>query len=82
MKKRELLHLHGLLMTVAKEYVEREEMTSADLAEYHDVGVTPMSLQASRENHQEAVLELSAALAESTDEEAIGADELEPVAAE
>lgn len=68
MKKRELLHLHSLLMTVATEFVERDELTADDLAAYHDVGVTPMSLQAPREDHQEAVLELLGILAESTDE--------------
>lgn len=64
MKKRELLHLHGLFMLLADEFIERGELERETLASYHEYDVTPMSLQATAEAHEKAVLELGAILAE------------------
>lgn len=64
MRKNELLHFHSLLLTLVQGYDERGQLPDGALAEYREIGVTPMSIQASRDDHEAAVLELSAVLAE------------------
>ena len=67
MRKNELLHFHSLLLTLVQGYDERGELPDGALAEYRDIGVTPMSIQASRDDHETAVLELSSVLAETAE---------------
>jgi hypothetical protein len=64
MKKNELIHFHALLATVARDYLERGIAEPADFAAYEGSGVTPMTLRASRERHEEAVRTLARILAE------------------
>jgi hypothetical protein len=60
MRKQELVHLHGLLAEVAG-YCEREGIDLA-LERYHAVGTTPMSIDHSKSDHEEAVLALTRVL--------------------
>jgi hypothetical protein len=63
MKKNELIHLHGLLVQVAENYVEHGDATRDDFAAYDELGVTPMTLRASRATHERAVRTLLSILA-------------------
>jgi hypothetical protein len=70
MRKNELLHYHALLLGVARDFDEREALAADDLDEYRALGVTPMTIQAARDDHEEAVRTLAGLLAdaaESTD---------------
>lgn len=69
MKKRELIHFHSLLGAIAKELSERGELTESDLTDYEEIGVTPMTMRASRNDHEEAVIELAATLDGAVSEE-------------
>lgn len=62
MRKTELIHFHSLLGTIAKHLSEKGELSESDLTEYDEVGVTPMTMRASRDDHEEAVIELAATL--------------------
>ncbi|WP_224336246.1 UPF0058 family protein [Haloprofundus halobius] len=63
MKKQELVQFHSLLVLLGQEYVRRGAATRADFEPYRELGVTPMSLQASRADHEEAVTTLAHILA-------------------
>jgi hypothetical protein len=67
MKKNELLHVHSLLLAVARQFTDRDVVADGALDSYREIGVTPMSLQAARDEHAEAVLELATVLGESTE---------------
>ncbi|MFC4356501.1 UPF0058 family protein [Halobium salinum] len=64
MNKTELLHLHGLLVTVADDLRDEGVLTVADLEPYFELEVTPVALQASRSDHERAVQTLAAAISE------------------
>jgi hypothetical protein len=66
MKKNELVHFHALLVTVAAEFVESGLVTKGDFAEYDALGVSPLALRASRDDHERAVLTLARVLAEAS----------------
>ncbi|MEZ3115741.1 UPF0058 family protein [Halobaculum sp. MBLA0147] len=68
MRKNELLHVHGLLLGIAREFTERDVVADDALDTYRELGVTPMSLRAARDDHAEAVLELGGALAAAVDD--------------
>jgi hypothetical protein len=70
MKKNELVHLHALLARVATDYLERGLLEPADCEPYESLGVTPLSLRASRDSHEEAVLALARLLARASRPEA------------
>ncbi len=61
-KKNELLHVHSLLVAIARQYDERGRLADDALDSYRASGVTPMSIRAPRDDHEEAVLELVRAL--------------------
>ncbi|WP_129116824.1 UPF0058 family protein [Halegenticoccus tardaugens] len=63
MKKNELVHLHALLATIAEDYVERGVAAREDFEPYRELGITPMTLTASRDRHEEAVMALLRVLA-------------------
>lgn len=63
MRKNELIHLHGLLRMLADRLIETGAVDDDDLAAYRSLELTPMSLQASRDDHEAAVLLLSELLA-------------------
>ena len=62
MRKNELLHFHSLLLTIVQGYDERGQLPEDALVDYREIGVTPMSIQASRDDHEAAVLELGSVL--------------------
>jgi len=62
MKKNELLHVHSLLLALARQFTERGAVPDEALDSYRETGVTPMSLRAPRDDHADAVLELATAL--------------------
>jgi hypothetical protein len=62
-KKNELLHLHALLWLLASESVEQGWATSEAFDTYRKLGVSPVGLRASRDDHQRAVRLLASTLA-------------------
>jgi hypothetical protein len=68
MKKNELLHVHSLLLAVAREFSDRGWLAGEALKPYRALGVTPMSIQAPRDDHEEAVLTLARILGDAVDE--------------
>lgn len=64
MKKNELLHFHAFLVKVAEDYVERGDAPPDAFDPYRELGVTPMTVRASREQHEEAVRTLAQLLAD------------------
>lgn len=63
MRKHELIHLHALLRTLADRLRAAGAVDDDGLAPYRSLGISPMSLQASRDDHEAAVLCLSGVLA-------------------
>ncbi|MEZ3145186.1 UPF0058 family protein [Halobaculum sp. MBLA0143] len=89
MKKNELLHVHSLLLALARQFTERGVVSDEALDSYRETGVTPMSLRAARDDHVDAVLELATALGGSLDaadptagDDVDEADDGQPVVAE
>jgi hypothetical protein len=62
MKKNELVHMHALLRRVARDFLERGIATREDFDEYEALGISPMALRASRDDHEDAVLTLATTL--------------------
>lgn len=62
MQKKELIHLHTLLRTVASDLHDADELDAAALDEYESLGITPMSLRSPRDDHETAVLTLADAI--------------------
>ncbi|MFB6177334.1 MAG: UPF0058 family protein, partial [Halobaculum sp.] len=69
MKKNELLHVHSLLVAVARQYDERGRLAADALDSYRELGVTPMSIRAPRDDHEDAVLALARVLGEAAGSE-------------
>ncbi|ESS10993.1 MAG: putative metal-binding protein [uncultured archaeon A07HR60] len=69
MKKRELIHFHALLSTIAEQFVADGVLHEDDLAEYESLGVSPMTMTGSRDEHEEAVLALATELAAAAQQE-------------
>jgi len=65
MKQKELVHLHGLLGTAARELMEEGVVAESDLAEYERLGTSPMAMRKSRADHREAALALADSLADA-----------------
>ncbi|MGZ0747203.1 UPF0058 family protein [Haloparvum sp. AD34] len=63
MKKRQLIHFHSLLGEVSKHLYEGGYVDEDDLADYRELGTSPMTMQGSRVEHEEAALALADALA-------------------
>lgn len=74
MKKRELIHFHSLLGTVARDLVDQGVLDESALEPYRDLGVSPMAMRGSRDDHEEAVIELAATLAAAVEESDAGPD--------
>lgn len=68
MKKRQLIHFHSLLGELSKHLYEGGYVAEDDLADYRDLGTSPMTMQGSRVEHEEAALALADALASALDE--------------
>lgn len=54
MNKQELIHLHGLVLELAR-YCETEGELHVDLDRYHELGTNPHPVQQSKRDHQEAM---------------------------
>lgn len=65
MKKQELVHLHNLLVLVAD--FSQQEGSELDLTTYKQKDIHPMSINASKDAHEEAVLLLAKVIAAGTD---------------
>lgn len=59
MRKQEYIHLHALLNVTGQHLIERGEMTTEQISAYHQLGVGPKSVQKSKREHHEAVMELA-----------------------
>lgn len=70
MRKNELIHLHALLDCIRANLDERGvPVESTDrMREYEALGVRPMTVRATRGEHEEATLALARALGESIDD--------------
>ena len=75
MRKTDLIHLHALLSCVEADLQERGEVREEQLRAYRELSVSPLSVQASRDRHEEAVLALAGALADAVTEPHDGADD-------
>jgi hypothetical protein len=69
MRKQESVHLHALLVEVAKEFDQRQGVPSPDRSAYRDLEVTPSQAHRSKETHEEAVLVLAGAIVRSLREQ-------------
>lgn len=69
MKKRQLIHFHSLLGEVSKHLYEGGYVDEDDLADYRELGTSPMTMQGSRVEHEEAALALADALASALEED-------------
>lgn len=69
MKKRELIHFHALLGTLAGQFIDEGIIADRELEQYESLGVSPMTMTGSRDDHEEAVLTLSETLATAVEEE-------------
>jgi hypothetical protein len=68
MRKQECIHLHALLVEVAREMEERPHGTPVDLTTYRTLGVNPSSVHRSKADHERAILELARAIERSIGE--------------
>lgn len=59
MRKQEYLHLHALLNLTRERLIAREGMPTDQLSAYHRLDVGPSSVQKSKREHHEAVMELA-----------------------
>lgn len=62
MNKQEFVHVHGLLVQLARHLVDRGAIPGETVAEYDALGTKAHSVHASKEDHQEAVQFLAAAI--------------------
>lgn len=69
MKKRELLHLHGLLAELRRHLEEEDLVPDHAFEQYDDRAVSPLGVQERKEKHRIAVLLLRDGLAETVEEE-------------
>ncbi|MFB6299878.1 MAG: UPF0058 family protein [Halobacteriales archaeon] len=68
MKKRELLHLHGLLAELRR-YLEEDDLVPEDaFDQYDERAVSPLGVQERKEKHRTAVLLLRDGLSETVEE--------------
>jgi Predicted metal-binding protein len=74
MKKRELIHFHALLGTLAGQFIDEGIVTHQELEQYDSLEVSPMTMTGSRDDHEEAVLLLSKILTAAVEEEAENAE--------
>lgn len=61
-RKQEYVHLHALLVEVARYLVDRRDMPTAVLSEYESLGTRPSNVNESKRAHRDAVATLSAAI--------------------
>lgn len=72
MRKRELVHLHALLDRIRRFAEKRGDLPAGALAEYEALDVAPTAVYRSKQVHEEAVITLTDALAESITDDAEG----------
>jgi hypothetical protein len=70
MRKQAYLHVHALLLAVARHLHDCDGMPESVLDEYDALGVRPWSVQLSKQAHHDAVLALAAAVEAWTRESA------------
>ena len=66
MKKQELIHLHGLLAEVSKQYAQTEGDLSLD--SYRQLGVRPTSIHKSKTDHKAAVFAMARCITDAMDQ--------------
>jgi len=76
MRKRDLVHLHALLIRTRRFVDRREELPEGTFDRYEELDVTPTAIYEAKGEHQSAVRALAGALAEAIEEtgEAPGTD--------
>lgn len=81
MRKQELIHLHGLLATVA-EFCEEDLGHSIEGERYSELPIKPTSIHKSKSDHQEAVFALADDVVDEITEEPPTATEAETATAD
>lgn len=73
MQKKELVHLHGLLVEIARFLVDQGEISADIWNEYEALDINAFAIHAKKSDHEEAVLLLATGLGRelerSTDEQ-------------
>lgn len=55
MRKKELISTHALLLEVVQHLTENENMPAQRMSTYHTLGVTPLDIHKSKQDHYEAI---------------------------
>lgn len=55
MRKKELISTHALLLEVAQHLIENENMPAGRMYRYRALGVTPLGVHKSKQDHYEAI---------------------------
>ena len=55
MRKKELISTHALLLEVAQHLIENTNMPAERMCRYHALGVTPLGVHKSKQDHYEAI---------------------------
>ncbi len=58
-RKKELISTHALLLEVAQYLIENENMPAGRMSTYHALGVTPLGVHKSKQDHYEAITVLT-----------------------
>lgn len=69
MRKQEYIHLHGLLVEVAQQMVERDDLPADALDEYDALDAHPLTINESKETHHEAVMVLASCIREGLEQD-------------
>lgn len=62
MRKKEYIHIHGLLAEVTEQMIKNEALPVELLSAYDELGTHPTSIHKSKQNHREAILALTSAI--------------------
>lgn len=55
MRKKELIQIHALLLEVTRYLIETENMPAERMSTYYALGVTPLGVHKSKQDHYEAI---------------------------
>jgi hypothetical protein len=69
MRKQEYIHVHALLVQITQYLVEHEDMPAETFERYEQLSTRPSSIHEAKENHHDAVMELSGDIEPWIDEE-------------
>jgi hypothetical protein len=68
MRKKEYIYTHALLVEVTRYLIENDTISAEMLSAYDAIETRPASIHKSKQNHREAIMILSSAIASLTEE--------------